>query len=588
MGNTISSSIMEHNITEFKNKYKPVAFDNLEQAIAHKEWLVNDVPNQSKLDIVTEVKKKTLGIKVSYKLNPHNKQSKYYYYETVEVKHKTKVLGFNGDPYYTYHEELRFNHALYNKDLHDVDAAIQSFKQQLYEESKKQEALIAKKAEEAIIAKQKQEIQIAKEKKDVEHQTALIIQEQQEVSYQISQLKSIYNNYRKEYTALCKKNADLNVKINTQLQTLTNKKSEYTDKSQQLQKLKLQVKDISKELGQTSYYKEEDVLSEKLKLEQQKLVEKLESCSAQDRTKLLFNVFHDEQKISIFNIIKSIGIDIDLLAYMACKFNKTDVLEYALSKGASLDDYFVSGDTTIETILKLDNPEHIKIMLENNSDFLCTILNAAENNNLETLSKIHQLDKNAFIKNDNIIGYTPIHFLLLGNHIKAFNHITSIEPEYLKLTTSKGESLLKVALRSANDEMLTFLLSKYENTKEEIKSLIDHDEDTLVKSFITRSNLEVDTIAEYVLYAVKKGKDNLAFLLAIHNPKAQDVLEYIKSIQGNNFAQAFMTEILPKYSEESFTFDSLLEYADLMELADQTVDFLGGVENLHNNVNNFD
>jgi hypothetical protein len=273
---------------------------------------------------------------------------------------------------------------------------------------------------------------------------------------------------------------------------------------------------------------------------------------------------------------------------MACKFNKTDILEYALSKGASLDDYFVSGDTTIETILKLDNPEHIKIMLENNSDFLCTILNAAENNNLETLSKIHQLDKNAFIKNDNIIGYTPIHFLLLGNYIEAFNHITSIEPEYLKLTTSKGESLLKVALRSANDEMLTFLLSKYENTKEEIKSLIKHDEDTLVKSFTTHSNLEVDTIAEYVLYAVEKGKDNLAFLLAIHNPKAQDVLEYIKSIQDNNLVKVFMDEVLPKYSEESFTFDSLLEHADLMELADQTVDFLGGVENLHNNVNNFD
>ena len=136
--------------------------------------------------------------------------------------------------------------------------------------------------------------------------------------------------------------------------------------------------------------------------------------------------------------------------------------------------------------------------------------------------------------------------------------------------------------------IFTFLLSKYENTKEEIKSLIDHDEDTLVKSFTTRSNLEVDTIAEYVLYAVEKGKDNLAFLLAIHNPKAQDVLEYIKSIQDNNLVKVFIDEVLPKYSEESFTFDSLLEHADLMELADQTVDFLGGIENLHNNVNNFD
>ena len=537
MGNNNSSigSGIFKNVKSSYTEYKPVTFNNLEQAIDHKECLVNNAPN--------------------------NKQSKYYYYETVETKHKTKFLGINAEPYYTYHQELRFNYDKYNKDLHNANAAIQFFKQQ--------------------------EVLISKEKLDVEHKTSLIIKETQGVNYQLSQLKSIDNNCRKEYSALCKKNADLNVKINTQIQTLTNKKSEYTEKSQQLQKLKLQVKGISKDIGQTSDYKEEDVLSEKLKLEQQQLIEKLESYTAQDRTKLLFNVFHDAQKISIFNIIKSIGIDIDLLAYMACKFNKTDVLEYALSKGASLDSYFVSGETTIETILKLDNPEHIKIMLKNNSDFLCTILNAAENNNLEIISKIHQLDKNAFIKNDNIIGYTPIHFLLLGNHISAFDHITSIEPEYLKSITSKGESLLKVALRSANDKMLTFLLSKYENIKEEIKSLIEHDEDSLVKSFVARPDLEVKTIAEYVLYSVEKGKDHLAFLLAINNPKMQDIVKYIESIQENNFAQVFLNDILPKYNKESLAFESLVEHADLMELTDQTVDFLGGTENQHNNVNDF-
>ena len=391
---------------------------------------------------------------------------------------------------------------------------------------------------------------------------------------QILQLKSLYNSCRNEYSALCNKHSQLNDKLNKQLSILAVKKSEYANKSEQLNQLKSQVKNISKELGMSSYYKEEDVLSAKLKLEHKELAERLSSLTPQDRTKLLFKIYGDEKQASIFNIIKSIGIDLDLLAYMACKFNKASVLEYAVDRGASLDEYFVSEKTTIETILQLGNPEHIELMSSHSSGFICTIINAAEHNNLDVLSKIYQLDKTAFTSNDTIIGYTPIHFLLLGDYIPAFEYVISMAPECLDSTTLAGDSLLKVALRSASSEMLTLLISKCNNIEDQIKLFIVNDEDALAIKLIDHIKLDVPTMANNILFAVEKGRDDLAFRLTINNSKMEEIIHYIDTLKDNKHARKFMTTIIHTNNSSHFDFDSLIEEAELIELANKTVDFL--------------
>ena len=487
-------------------------FANLEDAVAYKEWLTTN--------------------------GPDNLHSPYYSSVETQTKQRTSVAGFNGHPNVRINWENRFNHDSYNRDLHNAEETIQSCKQQIYQEGNRFEQIIASSE-----------------------------RQQQESQQEIAQLKSVYNSFRNEYSALCNKNSQLNTQLNKQL-------SIYASESGKLNKLKSQVKNVSQELGMRSYYKEEDVLSEKSKLEQQKIIAKLESYTDQDRTKFLFKIFGDESKISICNIIKSIGIDIDLLAYMACKFNKTDILEYALSKGAILDYYSVSGETTIETIIKSDNPEHIKIMLQSNSDFFSTILNAAEHDNLEVLSKIHQLDRNAFIK-DDITGYTPLHFLLLNNHVSALNHIISIEPKYLESTTSRGESLLKVGIRSASDEMLTLLISKYNNIGDQIKSFIASDEDELAKKLMDHIKLNIETVADNILYAVEKGRDDLAKkFFEINNPKQEEIVHYIEKLRGNESATRFLDNLIGISASGHVDTDSLADELALIELAGQTEDFL--------------
>ena len=516
---------MESAITKpLRNVYKEAAtsgnFSNLEDAIAHKEWLVNDAP--------------------------HNKNSKYYYYETVKVKHKTSILGINAHPYYTYHQELRFNHDLYNRDLQNADKTIQSCKEAMYQEGIRLEQIIS--------SSEKQ---------------------QQESQQEIAQLKSIYNSCRSEYSALCNKNSQLNTQLNKQLSILGGKKSEYASKSEQLNTLKSQVKNLAQEKGINSYYKEEDVLSEIEIREAKELIEKLESLTAQDRTKLLFKVFGDESQTTICNIIKSVGIDIDLLAYMACEFNKTPILEYALDKGASLDNFFVSDATTIETILKSDNPKHIELMLSHSNGFICTIINAAEHNKLDVLSKIYQLDKTAFTNNDSIIGYTPIHFLLLGNHMSAFEHVISIAPECLDAKTLKGESLLKVGLRSASDEILPLLISKFNNIGDQIKLFIASDEDALAIKLVDHIKLNIETVADNILFAVEKGRDDLAKkIFKIDNLNQEEIIHYIEGLKDNEPAQRLINDVIGINTLAHVDTGSLADELAFIELAGQTEDFL--------------
>ena len=496
-------------------------FANLEDAVAYKEWLTTN--------------------------GPENLHSPYYSSVETQTKQHTSVLGVNGHPNVHINWENRFNHDSYNRDLHNAEETIQSCKQQIYQEGIRFEQI--------IVSSERQ---------------------QQESQQEIAQLKSIYDSCRREYSVLCNKNSQLNTQLNNQLSILGSKKSEYASKSEQLNELKSQVKNLAQEQGINAYYKEEDVLSEIEIREAKELTEQLQSLTVQDRTKLLFEIFSDESQTDICNIIKSLGIDIDLLAYMACEFNKNPILEFALDKGASLDNNVGSGETTIETILKSDNPEQIELMLSHSNGFIYTIINAAEHNRFDVLSKIYQLDNNAFANSDiSIIGYTPIHVLLLGNHISAFEHVISIAPECLDAKTLKGESLLKVGLRSASDEILPLLISKYNNIGDQIKSFIASDEDELAKKLMDHIKLNIETVADNILYAVEKGRDDLAKeFFEINNPKQEEIVHYIEKLRGNESATRFLDNLIGISASGHVDTDSLADELALIELAGQTEDFL--------------
>ncbi len=52
--------------------------------------------------------------------------NKYFYNVEIGTKHARRHFGIKGEPYYTYHQERRFNDTLYNKDLSDAQSRLTS------------------------------------------------------------------------------------------------------------------------------------------------------------------------------------------------------------------------------------------------------------------------------------------------------------------------------------------------------------------------------------------------------------------------------------------------------------------------------
>ena len=115
-------------------------FANLEDSTAYKDWLVSNGPN--------------------------NLLSPYYTSVEVQSKQNTTVIGFNGHPNVYINWEHRFNYNAYNLDLSNAEKAIQTCKNQIYEESNRFNQVISN----SVADYNKQEAQIAKEKKDVEQE----------------------------------------------------------------------------------------------------------------------------------------------------------------------------------------------------------------------------------------------------------------------------------------------------------------------------------------------------------------------------------------------------------------------------------
>ena len=123
--------------------------------------------------------------------------------------------------------------------------------------------------------------------------------------------------------------------------------------------------------------------------------------------------------------------------------------------------------------------------------------------------------------------------------------------------------------------MLTLLISKYNNIGDQIKSFIASDEDELAKKLMDHIKLNIETVADNILYAVEKGRDDLAKkFFEINNPKQEEIVHYIEKLRGNESATRFLDNLIGISASGHVDTDSLGDELALIELAGQTEDFL--------------
>ena len=203
------------------------------------------------------------------------------------------------------------------------------------------------------------------------------------------------------------------------------------------------------------------------------------------------------------------GIDLDLLAYMSVDFNQEVILEYALEKGASLDEYFVEGKSIIEHMIYIDFDKYQQILKNYNGEMFCTAINAAENNRINILQELHKLDSNIFINNNKKTCCTILHLMVCGDHFEALEYMLSTSPDAINVKSLRGDGLLKASLRSASNEMSIFLMSRIDNLEEEIKNLIMEDDLDLFLKAISIYELDEHVKLSLVNFIMQVGQFDL-------------------------------------------------------------------------------
>lgn len=525
------------------NKYVKKAkeygvFGDLEEAIDYKEWL---------------------------SLNgPSNINSPYYSCHEISNKQDTSIVGINGHPNEYIGWEDRFNYDAYNRDLANAQAAINICKQQVQNESQQCRANIN-----------------------------TYIHQQKVDENELINAKKIYNYAQHEYNLLIQKNQQLTQTINEQQLLMQNKRSDVSFKTSQLAELCIKV---NKAHNTNININNTDGVVEKLIEKQQELTSRYHNLSSDERTKLFFKIFGTEKENKLAPIILNEGINLDLLAYMAVQFNQQIILEYALAKGASLDEYFVEGKTTIEHMIDSDIEKYSKILLNYNKGMFCTIINAAENNRIDILREIYKLDNNIFVTNDNSTGHTILHLMVLNDHFDALEYMLSTSPDAINVKSLAGGTLLKTSLKSASQEMSVFLMSRINNLENEIKEMIAEDEFDLVVKAMSIYEFDAQVRISIINFALQYGKFDLVEELLTD---AQEIKQIFKEIltnndfilagkfyqiyQNNEFSgeldEVLQSKALPQETIsgfENFIADinieiSSAEYADLMGIAENMV-----------------
>ncbi|PCJ23388.1 MAG: hypothetical protein COA94_08350 [Rickettsiales bacterium] len=485
------------------NKYEasgraPGVFSDFEEALAYKDWL-----SQSGAD---------------------NRNSPYYSFARSDSKQRTKVLGFNGHPNIYVHWEDRFDHAAYNRDMNSAELAIRQCKWEIQREADDLRSIISQcSAQESPYKKQ------------------------------ISKLKSVYERCKVEYTALCNKNRALTNVLNEQKKLLVVKKHDHDEALTHFRQLQESVKAQYREEFGANAQDAKSALRELITAEQQRVYHKLEASTIEERTKILFGIFDNPKYQQMFQMILSLGVDQDFLAYMAVKFEKMSAFEYALEHGATVDGYFVDDATTLERILSSGKEDYIARALQASDSVLCTALSAAQKHDLGILHQLYDSDPGVFSKHDGVVGYSLTHFFALAGYIDALELAIQLDPDCLSVLTLAEESVFAVVLRSGSDEVIR-LIGNNIDIELALQAFIASDNDEFLIKAMSCIELSLEIKAELLESIIYENKTLLAREL-FQNPDEIKQIFAIVALSGNNILaeecfQTFMDQIGQEYLDQ--------------------------------------
>lgn len=230
-------------------------------------------------------------------------------------------------------------------------------------------------------------------------------------------------------------------------------------------------------------------LSVKLGKQQEEIYAQLQEADDQQRSFFLAELWGTSGSEYIISVIKSLGFDANDLAYLA--MNKTDnsVFDFALSSGADTASYFIKTKTLLQILVANGKDSLVAKVLEKGGDLTATLANAIALNDLATLDKLLTA-KPALLK-EKIAGFSLLQIAVAAEeqHIEVIKTLISLDSKLVEILTSNGESVLKMAVRVGNEEVIK-LVSKHVNLQIEIDQLGSKIDDATKAEILEKQDIE--------------------------------------------------------------------------------------------------
>ncbi|WP_342278411.1 ankyrin repeat domain-containing protein [Candidatus Tisiphia endosymbiont of Myopa tessellatipennis] len=339
-----------------------------------------------------------------------NKES-YYYTETISTNHTV----------------TRFNQGRYDQDMATANVRINDLETQI-NSLRQQEAAEEQARQQAVAVEQARQRAIAEEKARLE---AIEREEIKALTIELNQVQG---------------------KIDTEKSVA----STFAVKQQEAANRCTQTQLVNKEIAN------------RLSGQEKAIFEKLQSADGKQRAFFLFELWGKPDSETMISIIKSLGVDADELAYYAIKKTHNELFELALYYGANCCNYSVEGKTLLQQLVHNGNESFIKKVLATGQDLASTVVEAIGQNDIVTISKLSSYDSS--LLSQKFAGYTLLQIAISAQKTEIVQKILQLGSSSAEVLTNNGESALKIAVRSGNDEIIK-MVAQHANLQIEIAQL---------------------------------------------------------------------------------------------------------------------
>lgn len=462
----------------------------------------------------------------------------YEYYRDVDTKTRTYVLCFVGSPEHRHHLEKTFRQDLYDRDLANANAEISSAKQAI------QSQICSLKSQFSSL--QQQELATQQAATQARYQAQIYAMQQQKIAIQKAQEAKQQELIKQQELA---REAEVK-KLQQGISLLCNQTetfhTEINDKTSAASKLTVEkqadIQEDQKKLAQITA--EDRRLEVEVTQQERENIDFVKSMNPKERADMLSEFIDQPSAYGILSAIKSLGFDATCLAYIAIKKGHGGLLDIALGQSADCTATEIEGATILQHAVraKLDGFV-LKILDSDNVDIWATLSLAIVQDDVDTVAALFGHDIN--LSYQKIHGFTILQYAIACDRIDIVQKILDINPSTIGVLTNAGESAFKIAIRSANQEIVK-LVAPYSNVLDEAKGFIEREETVLLTKLLESKIIKDPTLHELLLYALNHNSVNAIKTLAEHDLHIGDNIQGIYD-KATRHTDTFLMQSVSKH-----------------------------------------